>query len=195
MNAPLRLLSILSIALAASAASLYAAEQSGKRAFVSAWEDRTVVLKQALYSLVFDERKRFLPIVKRQGRVSGLTVATSSGMYYQFDARRDSEGDIVERDPSRIVTTLQEQYYRGRHLDIGPAQDVETLMLVRYEPGVELIVRSVQIERDRVRLFLHKDHNADLATTLTVKWPVPLSKELTESSLIDDVLTRFVARE
>jgi len=186
---------ILLIILAASAISLHAAEQSGKKAFVSAWEDRTVVLKQTLYSIVFDERTRFVPIVKRQGRVSGLTVATSSGMYYQFDARRDSEQDIIERDPNRIVAMLREQYYRGMHLDIGPAQDVEALMLVRYEPGVEFIVRRVQIERDLVRLSLHKDRKADLATTLTVQWPVPLSKELTESSLIDDVLTRFVARK
>jgi len=78
---------ILLIILAASAISLHAAEQSGKKAFVSAWEDRTVVLKQTLYSIVFDERTRFVPIVKRQGRVSGLTVATSSGMFPTLFAR------------------------------------------------------------------------------------------------------------
>ena len=121
-------------------------------------------------------------------------MATSSGTYYQFDARRDSEEDIIERDPNRLVSILRQQYHRSMHLDIGTVQDVEPLMLVRYEPGVELIVRRVQIERDQVRLLFHKDRKADLATTLTVRWPVPLSKELTESSLIDDVLTRFVAR-
>jgi hypothetical protein len=81
------------------------------------------------------------------------------------------------------------------HLDNGAVQDIEPLMLVRYSPGVTFIVRKVQIDRDRVRLHFHKDGEADLATTLTVKFPTPLSNELTESALIDDALTRFVTRE
>jgi len=87
---------------------------------------------------------------------------------------------------------MQKQYYRSMHLDIGTVQDVEPLMLVHYSPGVALIVRKVQIDRDRVRLYLHKDSEAELATTLTVKFPTPLSNELTESPLIDDAITRFV---
>ena len=67
-------------------------------------------------------------------------------------------------------------------------------MLAQYSPGVELIVRTVRIDRDRVRVYFHKDGQADSATTLTVKWPTPLSAELTESSLIDAALTRFVTR-
>jgi hypothetical protein len=59
---------------------------------------------------------------------------------------------------------------------------------------MELIVRNVRIDRDRVRLYFHKNGQADLATTLTVKWPTPLSDELTESALIDAALTRFVTR-
>ena len=81
------------------------------------------------------------------------------------------------------------------HLDNGAVQDIEPLMLVRYSPGVAFIVRKVQIDRDRVRLYLHKNGEADLATTLTVKFPVPLTNELSESSLIDDALSRFVSRE
>lgn len=183
------------VVLATTAISLHGAGQSGTQAFVAAWEDRAVVLKRTLYSIVYDERSRVLPLVKRQDRVSGLTVATPSGTYYRFDARRDSEEDIIERDPDRVLSTLQNQYRRGMYLDIGPAQDVEALMLVRYEPGVRLIVRRLEIERDRVRLSFHKENNPDLATTLTVQWPAPLSKELTESSPIDDVLTRFVTRK
>ena len=187
--------SILLIVLATGTMSLHAAEQSGKSAFVSAWKDRTVALKQTLYSIVYDERVRFLPLVKRQARVSGLTVATPSGTYYQFDARRDSEEDIVDRDPNRVLSLLQSQYRRSMHLDIGNVQDVESVMLMRFEPGVEFIVTRVQIERDQVRLSLHRDRDADLATTLTVRWSAPLSPELTESPLIDDVLTRFVTRK
>ena len=93
------------------------------------------------------------------------------------------------------MSELREQYFRAMHLDIGTVQDVEPLMLVQYTPGVAFIVRKVQIDRDRVRLYFHKDEEADLATTLTVKFPTPLSNEFTESPLIDDALTRFVTRK
>ena len=189
----IRFIALLTIVLATI--PLHAGAQSGRKAFVSSWKEQTVVVRQTLYSLVFDERSRIVPMLKRQNRVSGLTVGTSSGTYYQFDARRSSEQDVVDRDPNRIVSTLQEQYHRSEHLDIGNTQDVETVMLVRYEPGVELFVRDVQFERDHARLVLHKDRKGDLATTVAVKWPVPLTAELTESALIDSVLSRFVTRK
>jgi hypothetical protein len=195
VSSPIRLVFILLVALAA-AASLHAAERSGKKAFQNAWVGRSVVVKRALYSVVYDERNRVLPLIKHQDRVSGLTVVTPTGTsYYQFDARRDSEEDIVDKDPNGIVSELRKQYIRDMHLDIGTVQDVEPLLLVRYSPGVAFIVRKVQIDRDRVRLYLHKDGEADLATTLTVKFPVPLSNELTESPLIDDAIARFVTKE
>jgi hypothetical protein len=195
MSSPLRLVLILPVALAA-AASLHAAERSGKKAFQSAWVGRSVVVKRTLYSVVFDERSRVVPLIKHRDRVSGLNVVTPTGTsYYQFDARRDSEDDIVDQDPDRIVSKMREQYFRSMHLDNGAVQDIEPLMLVRYSPGVAFIVRKVQIDRDRVRLHFYKDGEADLATTLTVKFPAPLSNELTESPLIDDALTRFVTRE
>jgi hypothetical protein len=195
VNAPIRLLPVVLILLATSAFPLDAVAQSGRKAFVGGWENRAVVVKKTLYSIAFDERPRYLPFVKREDRIVGLTVATWSDTYYRFDARRDSEEDIIERDPDRIAAILRTQYYRGLHLDIGNVQDVQPWMLLRYEPGVELVVRKIQFERDYVRLFLHQNRDSDLATTLTVQWPVPLSKELTESSLIDDVLMRFLARE
>jgi len=195
MSSPLRLVLILPVALAA-AASLHAAERSGKNAFQNAWVGRSVVVKRALYSVVFDERSLVLPVFKHRDRVSGLTVVTPTGTsYYQFDARRASEEDIVDRDPDGIVSQMRTQYFRSMHLDNGAVQDIQPLMLVRYAPGVAFIVRKVQIDRDRVRLYFHKDGEADLATTLTVKFPTPLSNELTESPLIDDALTRFVTRE
>jgi hypothetical protein len=195
MASPVRLVLILSVALAA-AASLHAAERSGKKAFQNAWVGRSVVVKRALYSVVFDERSLVLPVFKHRDRVSGLTVVTpTGGYYYQFDTRRDSEEDIVDRDPDGIVSQMRTLYFRSMHLDNGAVQDIQPLMLVRYSPGVAFIVRKVQIDRDRVRLYFHKDGEADLATTLTVKFPIPLSNELTESTLIDDALGRFVTRE
>ena len=101
---------ILPVALAV-AASLHAAERSGKKAFQNAWVGRSVVVKRALYSVVFDERSRVLPLIKPRDRVSGLTVVTPTGTsYYQFDARRDSEEDIVDQDPDRIVSAMRKQY-------------------------------------------------------------------------------------
>ena len=195
MSSRIRLVLILHLALVA-AASLHASERSGKKAFQNAWVGRSVVVKRALYSVVYDERNRVLPLIKHQDRVSGLTVVTPTGTsYYQFDARRDSEKDIIDRDPNGIVSAMQKQYYRSMHLDIGTVQDVEPLMLVHYSPGVAFIVKKVQIDRDRVRLHFHKEGEADLATTLTVKFPIPLSNDLTESALIDAALTLFVTRE
>jgi hypothetical protein len=191
----MRLVLVLIVALAATA-STRAAGRSGKDAFQEAWVGRTVVVKRTLYSVVFDERSRVLPLIKHQDRVSGLTVVTPTGtFYYQFDARRDSEEDIIDRDPNRIVSKMREQFARDMHLDIGTTQNIEPLMLVRYSPGVAFIVKKVRIDRDRVRLYLHKHGDADLATTLTVKFPTPLTKALTESPLIDDALTHFVMRK
>ena len=68
-------------------------------------------------------------------------------------------------------------------------------MLMRYEPGVELLVRRVQIERNLVQAVAPQGSKSDLATALTVQWPAPLSKELTEAPLIDTLLSRYVTRE
>jgi hypothetical protein len=186
---------ILCVTLAA-AVSLHAAERSGKRAFQDAWVGRSVIVTRPLYSVVYDERSRLVPIIKHRDRVTGLTVVTPAGtFYYQVDARRDSEDDIIDQDPNRVMSEMQKRSVRSMHLDNGAVEDIEPLMLVRYSPGVEFIVRKVQIDRDRVRLHFHKAGEDDLATTLTVKFPTPLSKDLTESPLIDNALALFVARK
>ena len=194
MSSPMRLVLILPSRW--GRASLHASERSGKKAFQNAWMGRSVVVKRALYSVVY----RRAQSCSATHQASGSSQRTHRGdadrnLYYQFDARRNSEKDIIDRDPNGIVSAMRKQYFRSMHLDIGTAQDVEPLMLVHYSPGVALIVRKVQIDRDRVRLYFHKDGKAELATTLTVKFPTPLSNELTESPLIDDAITRFVIRK
>lgn len=188
---------VLTVCLAAAAsASLHAADRAGRKAFQEAWVGRSVVVKRTLYSLVFDERSRVLPAVKHRERVSGLTVVTPAGSWhYQFDARRESEDDIVEQDPDTIVSKMRNQYYRSTHLDNGAVKEIEPVMLVRYSPGVSFVVERVQVERDRVRLYFHKPGEDELATTLTVKFPVPLSSELTEAALIDAAAALFVTRD
>jgi hypothetical protein len=189
-----RIATTLLVLVGASAAmSTDAAAQSNKKAFLDGWQDRGVALKQTLYSVVYDERRRFLPLTKQDGKVAGLTVATPSAVYYHFEARRDSEDDIIGGDPNAIVSALREQYRRSTHLEIGNVKDVEPVLPVRYEPGVVLYLKKVQIERDRVRLMLHNQAGEE-ATTLTVKWPVPLSKALTESAVIERVLDTFLIR-
>ena len=190
-----RLAFTLSVLVVTAAVSLEAAAPSAKKAFVTAWEGRSVVLTQPLFSIVYDERSRWLPSVKKEGKVTGLTVTTPSGTNYQFEALRDSEEDIVERDPNHVVSVLRNRYRRAMHLDLGSVQDVEPVMLVRYDPGVVLLVDKVQIDRDRVRLSFHKERKEEPVTTLTVKWPVPLSNEFTEAPLIENLLARFVSRQ
>jgi hypothetical protein len=195
MTPPNRLVLLLLLGLTASA-SAHAAGRAGKKAFQQAWTGRSVVVTRTLYSVRFDERSRLLPLVKTRDRVSGLTVVTPAGSsYYQFDARRASEPDIVDHDPDGVVSQLRNQYVRSMHLEHGAVQDVEPLMLVRYSPGVTLTVGKVQIDRDRVRVHFHSDGETDVATTLTVKFPSLLSDELTESALIEEAIGLFVTTQ
>ena len=68
------LVSILLAALAASTVSIPTAARGARKAFVDGWDGRPVVLTQTLYSIVYDERSRWLPTVKWQGKVTGLTT-------------------------------------------------------------------------------------------------------------------------
>jgi hypothetical protein len=196
MRSAVRPLLILALMSAAVVGQAHATDRAGRKAFQAAWVGQSVVVKRVLYSVVFDERQRALPIVKRRDRVTGLTVATPTGTsYYQFEARRESEKDIIAHEPEGVVSQMRDQYLRSRHLDTGAAQDVEPVMLVQYAPGAALVVGKVQIDRDSVRLYLYMDGAADLATTLTIKFPLPLSKELSEAALIEDAIGQFVARQ
>jgi hypothetical protein len=173
----------------------FAAEVRGKKAFVSAWEGREVVLKRPLYSIVYNERVRFVPLMKRESKVTGVTVVTPTEIYYQFDSRREDEPDIRDRDPMKVITALQTQYRRSAHLDEGTVRDVEAVMLQRYEPGVVLRVDRVQVDGDRLRVFFNSGDTDDRATALTVQWPTPLSKELVEAPALEGLLGRFLLKK
>jgi hypothetical protein len=187
------LVSVLALVVATTA--IDAAQQHGRKAFVTAWQEQRVVVKRPLYSLVYSERTRFLPIARKDGRISGLTVATPTETYYQFEARRDYEEDIVARTPEGILAAMKTHYRRSAHLDEGYVQDVEPGMLVRYESGVKLVVGRVDIERDLVRLFLRRENDHEIVTTLTVKLGGPVSTALVEAPLIESVLSRFVTKQ
>ena len=86
--------------------------------------------------------------------------------------------------------------YRSDALDVRDYQKVQPVVLTRYEVGVELIVSSIRIERDTLRVFLNRagtvQDGGDPATALTVKWPTPLSKALDERDAIESLLRQFV---
>jgi hypothetical protein len=162
------------------------------KAFTRSWEGRRVVVKRTMYTVVYDERNRLG--IWRRNRMDGLTVTTPSGMYYQFDGRL-AEADLTGHDPGQLLEQVVLQYRRDMHTEIGLVVQVKPMLLKRYQPGVELVVKGVQTDRDRVRVvFAREDteQEREMATTLTVKWPVPLSSDFSERALIDDLIHQFV---
>jgi hypothetical protein len=190
---PARLCAV-AVILFAFVGSLGAGERTGRKTLVDDWEDGRVIVRRTLYSLVFDERARFMPFFKRHDRVAGLTVATPTAAYYQFDARREYEDPIVSRDPDGVLVALRDRYRRSAHLEMASVQEVEGVMLVRYEPGAELVVSNLHVDRDRVRVDLRRPDERGTATTLTVQWPAPFSGELLELPLVEQVLERYIQR-
>jgi hypothetical protein len=66
------------------------------------------VLKQSLYTLVYDERSRIGKV--REGKRDGLTVVTPfEGTYLQFDGRRGRD-DIKETEPQRLKDAVATTY-------------------------------------------------------------------------------------
>src|SRR5207248_5213848 len=116
------------------------------------------------------------------------------GTYLQFDGCQ-SRDDVTDHDPQRLLETVTKAYGRDS-IEVRAYQRIEPVMLVRYEVGAELVVSDVRIERDTVRLFfgnpLSKEEGGEPATTLTVKWPTPLSRTLTERDTVEALLGQFV---
>ena len=56
------------------------------------------------------------------------------------------------------------------------------------------IVSSVRIERDRLRLFFRDARATDstTATSLTVQWPTPFSRDFSERQAIDTIVRRYI---
>lgn len=178
----------------ASTASLAAgAPDSPRRAFVRKWQGRTVVVKQRLYSLVYNERGKLGNTY--HDRRDGLTVVTPfEGTYYQFDGRQ-SRDDVTARDPQRILDAVSTMYY-GESLDVRSYRRIEPVVIAQYNVGVELIVADVRIERDVIRLAFAPASGASgdgAVTTLTIKWPVAISDAIFEQDAVDGLIAKFVA--
>lgn len=169
------------------------AADSPQRLFAKSWEGRKVVLKQSLYTLVYDERATLGHI--RAGRRDGLVVINSSrGMYFQFDGRHGKD-DVVVKDPQRMVDTVKATYVPDT-LEVRSERRVDPVVVHRYDVGGELYITRVRIERDFVRVWLAQtaqfDPDADPATSFTIKWPVPFHKSFSERELVDDLMRLIV---
>jgi len=177
----------------ASAFSAASAADSPQLAFSRSWEGREVKVKRALYTLVYNERGRLGN--SYSGKREGLTVLTPyDGIYFQFEGRYGRQ-DILVRDPQQIIDAVAVEY-QGDTLEVRSYRKVEPLMLARYDPGVALVVTKVQFARNTVRLILVESTGSgakeNSETAITVKWPAPLSKSLSERQLIEGLLGWFV---
>jgi hypothetical protein len=182
------------LVILATAVSVLSAGENPQQAFAKNWEGRTVVLKQTLYTLVYDERSRIGMV--REGKRDGLTVVTpSEGTYLQFDGRRGRD-DIKETEPQRLKDAVATAYVGESLLALEASKTIEPIVVSRHEPGVECVVRKILLSRYAVKLVFASrsgiDGEQDQLTSLTVKWPVPLSKSLTERESIENLIRRFV---
>ena len=194
MNGPRRRL-LWAIAAGAIALPLnLAASETPQQAYARSWEGKSVRLKQALYTLVFNERGKMGAM--KNGRREGLMVATpSGGAYLQFDGRQGRD-DVVEKQPQGLFDAVNARYIPDS-LEVRSYRKVEPVVIHRYSTDSELFVSRLRVERDQVRIAFVQtptfNPNDDPATGLTVKWPVPFNSSFSESGLVDDVIRQFVA--
>ena len=159
--------------------------------FTRRWDGRRAVVRSALYSVVYDEVGRMGKHYR--AKLAGLTVATHAGQHYEFDGPGSDE-DIVEDTPNKVMDQMSARFHRSSHLELSSVKAITPRVLRQFDPGVVLIVESVKIERNRIRFEFAQsgDEKSGFATSLTVEWPSPLSKEFYEQAAIESMVRRFV---
>jgi hypothetical protein len=173
----------------ASAGTTLEADDSPQQAFVKGWEGRTVTVRATLYSLIYNERGKLG--TSRSGLREGLVVATpSEGAYFQFDGRQGRH-EVIQYDLQRFVAAVNKTYEPDA-LDVRSYRKLEAVAINRYDPGVELVVSGVRVDRDQVRFEFARAPGDDAVTGIRIKWPVPLSKVFTERALVEGLVQRFV---
>jgi hypothetical protein len=164
---------------------------TNQNAFKKNWVGRRVVVKGTLYSLVYKERSLRGSIHSSR---DGLTVVTPfAGAYFQFDGRHHVD-DVMQHDVQKIAEAVRRAYVKDNLIGEGSIQDIDPVMLARYDRGVELVVSAAQVNRDTVRLKLSlpADGDDDVVTWLTVLWPSPLSKSFSERGNVEDLIQQFL---
>ena len=160
--------------------------------FTKHWTGRRVAVRSALFTVVYDEVGR---LGKRYtGKLAGLTVVTPNGEYYEFDGPGSDE-DIAELTPERVFDQMSLRFYRSNPLELSNIKTITPMKLRRFDPGAGLIVESVKVDRNRVRLEFRRDAATEpgFATSLTIEWPAAFSKDFTERDAIHAAIQRYVA--
>ena len=85
------------------------------------------------------------------GKLAGLTVATHAGQHYEFDGPGSDE-DIAEATPNKVMDQMSARFYSSSHLELSNVKAITPRVLREFDPGVVLIVDSVKVERNRIRL-------------------------------------------
>ena len=175
--------------MASTIATLSAASDPTEE-FATSWKGQTVILKQRLYTLAYTERGR---LGKATDKRDGLFVVTPfNGTYYQFDGRQ-SKDDIRDADPQRLADAIRTMY-AADSLDVRQYSKVEPILVTIYEPGVELVVSTVRVDRDRLRVFF-SDPRATESTAVTsflVQWPTPFSHSFSERPAIETIIRQYI---
>jgi hypothetical protein len=190
LSAPLTR-AILALGLTMTCAAVVGGAGDGIDDFTRSWNGRRVAVRSALYSVVYDEVGRLG--MRSRNKLAGLTVATVTGQHYEFDGPGSGE-DISEPTPNRVFSEMAVRFYRSSDLDIGNVKTITPVLLRQYEPGVTLVVESVKMDGNRLRFEFRRadDQKDQFATSLTVEWPVPLSRAFGEREAVEGVVRRFV---
>jgi hypothetical protein len=181
---------VVPLLVMASTIATLSAANNPKDDFAASWEGQPVVLKQRLHTLAYKERGR---LGNASDKRDGLFVVTPlNGTYYQFDGRQ-SKDDLRGTDPQRVVDDVAATY-RADMMDVRSYAKVEPIVLTIYEPGVELVVSSVRVERDRLRLFLTDPRSAETTpvTSFTIQWPTPFSRGFSERQAIETLIRQYI---
>src|SRR5262245_28760315 len=181
--------------LAVALFSVNTSADQPRESFVGSWKGKRLVIRRTLTTLVYNERSRRGTL--HRNRRAGLTVASPLANPYLRFFGREPGHDIVARDPQELLDLIAVSYPRDEFGDGRVYPRVEPLMMVRYEPGGALIVKSVHVERDRVHLDFESADNgrpSGAVTALTIQWPIDLSPTLIEAPIIDALIRQFVDR-
>jgi len=181
---------IVPVLVLASTLAALSAASNPKEDFASSWEGQTVVLKRPLYTIAYRERGLFGNGTDKR---DGLVVVTPFvGTYFQFDGRQ-SKDDVRGDDPQGMMDAVRAAYAKDA-LEPRTYAKVEPIVITLYSPRVQLVVSSVRIDRDRLRLFLTDPTDGELtaATSLTVQWPTPFSRSFSERRAIETIIRQYV---
>jgi len=76
----------------------------------------------------------------------------------------------------------------------APSWQGQPVVLTVYEPGVQLIVSSVRVDRDRLRLFFTDPRAPEStpATSFTIQWPTPFSRSFSEREAIETLIRQYI---